>query len=201
MTGQQWIRRSLRHVSAGLRAVGYQASPPTVGRLLRKLKYALRANRKERERGSGHPERSQQFDHIAAQRQAFQDAHLPMVSVDTKKKELIGDFKNGGRDWCQSAELVNVHDFPSEALGRAVPYGVYDLQRNQGYVRVGTSADTPRFAVGAIAGWWEGEGQVAFPGADQLLILADGGGSNSYRSHGSGSSNSSSNSATAGGCA
>ena len=169
-------------MSAGLRAAGHQASPPTVGRLLRKLKDALRANRKERETGSGHPERNQQFDHIAAQRQAYQDAHLPIVSVDTKKKELIGDCKNGGRDWCQSPEVVNVHDFPSEAVGKAVPYGVYDLQRNQGYVRVGTSAETPRFAVGAVAGWWERGGQVAYPGADQLLILADGGGSNSCRS-------------------
>lgn len=182
MSGQKWVRHSLRHVSAELRAVGHQASPPTVGRLLRKLKYSLRANRKERETGSTHPERNQQFDHIAAQRQAYQDAELPIVSVDTKKKELLGDFKNGGRDWCRNPEVVNVHDFPSAALGRAVPYGVYDLQRNQGFVRVGTSADTPRFAVEAIAGWWEREGQVMYPEADQLLILADGGGSNSCRS-------------------
>jgi hypothetical protein len=182
MSGQKWVRHSLRHVSGGLRAVGHGASPPTVGRLLRKLDYSLRANRKERERGSGHPERNQQFGYITAQRQAFQDARLPIVSVDTKKKELIGDFKNAGRDWCQSAEVVNVHDFRSDALGRAVPYGVYDLQRNQGYVRVGTSADTPRFAVEAIVAWWENEGQVVYPEADQLLILADGGGSNSSRS-------------------
>ena len=119
--------------------------------------------------------------HIEEQKQDHREAHMPIISVDTKKKDLIGDFKNAGRDWCQDAELVKVHDFPSEALGRSVPYGVYDLERNRGYVRVGTSADTPQFAVEAIRAWWETEGAGAYPTAEGLLILADGGGSNGWR--------------------
>lgn len=182
MSAQKWVRSSLRHLSARLGVAGHAVSPPTVGRLLRKLKYSVKANRKERETGSDHPERDAQFTHIAGQRQLHQAARLPIVSVDTKKKELIGDCKNGGRDWCQAAEVVKAHDFPSEAEGRSVPYGVYDLQRNQGYVRVGTSADTPQFAVASIRGWWEQEGMAAFPDAPGLLILADSGGSNSCRS-------------------
>jgi hypothetical protein len=143
MSDQKWVRSSLRHLSTRLAELGHRASPPTVRRLLRKLEYSLKANRKERETGSAHPERDAQFMHIEEQKQDHREAHMPIISVDTKKKDLIGDFKNAGRDWCQDAELVKVHDFPSEALGRSVPYGVYDLERNRGYVRVGTSADTP----------------------------------------------------------
>jgi hypothetical protein len=182
MNAQKWVRSSLRHLSARLGAAGHAASPPTVSRLLRKLEYSPKANRKERETGSAHPQRDAQFLHIEAQKQTHQAAQLPIISVDTKKKELIGDFKNTGRDWCGSPEVVSVHDFPSTALGRAVPYGIYDLARNQGFVRVGTSADTPQFAVEAIRGWWEQEGMAAYPGALGLLILADGGGSNSSHS-------------------
>jgi hypothetical protein len=149
-----------------------------VARLLRKLQYSLKANRKEREAGSMHPERDVQFAHIAEQQQAHRVAQRPIISVDTKKKELIGDFKNAGRDWCREAEIVNVHDFPSHAEGRAVPYGIYDLQRNQGHLCVGTSADTPQFAVAAIRGWWEQEGRIHYADASGLLILADAGGSN-----------------------
>jgi hypothetical protein len=181
MSDQQWVRSSLRHLSTRLAELGHAASPPTVGRLLRKLRYSAKANRKERETGSAHPERDAQFVHIEEQKQAHREAHLPIISVDTKKKDLIGDFKNAGRDWCQDAEVVKVHDFPSEALGRSVPYGVYDLDRNRGYVRVGTSADTPQFAVEAIRAWWETEGAGAYATAEGLLILADGGGSNGYR--------------------
>lgn len=182
MSAQKWVRSSLRSLSGRLGVAGHAASPPTVGRLLRMRKYSLKANRKERETGSAHPERDAQFIHITEQKQLHQDAHLPIISVDTKKKELIGDFKNAGRDWCQEPEVVKVHDFPSEALGRSVPYGIYDLQRNQGYVRVGTSADTPAFAVMTIRSWWEQEGEAAFPEAPGMLILADAGGSNSCRS-------------------
>jgi len=182
MSDQKWVRSSLRHLSTRLAELGHAASPPTVGRLLRKLKYSLKANRKERETGSAHPERDAQFVHIEEQKQAHRDTHLPIISVDTKKKDLIGDFKNAGRDWGQDAEVVKVHDFPSEAVGRSVPYGVYDLERNRGYVRVGASADTPQFAVEAIRAWWETEGTVAYAPADGLLILADAGGSNSSRS-------------------
>ena len=184
MSAQRWVRSSLRQLSTRLGGVGHPASPPTVGRLLKQLQYSLQANRKEREVGSGHPERDAQFAHIAEQRQVHHAAQLPIISVDTKKKELIGDFKNAGRDWCRAAELVNVHDFPSQAAGRAVPYGIYDLQRNQGHVCVGTSADTPQFAVAAIRGWWEQEGKAAYPAAAGVLILADAGGSNGCHARG-----------------
>ncbi len=122
-----------------------------------------------------------QFDYIAQQRQAFADAGLPMVSVDTKKKELIGNFKNAGRSWSQEAEAVNVHDFRQQSLGRAVPYGIYDVTHNRGTVYVGSSADTAQFAVDALAHWWQSIGQPSFPQAHHLLILADAGGSNSCR--------------------
>src|SRR2546421_10859804 len=118
---------------------------------------------------------------IARQRQVFEAANWPIISVDTKKKELIGNFKNAGRAWGQGAEAVNVHDFPHDALMRAVPYGIYDVDSNRGSVYVGTSADTPEFAVTALARWWEDEGRRQFPHATQLLILADAGGSNGYR--------------------
>jgi len=182
MSDRKWVRSSLRHLSTRLAELGHAASPPTVGRLLRKRDYSPKANRKERETGSAHPERDAQFMHIEEQKQAHREAHWPIISVDTKKKELIGDFKNAGRDWCQDPEVVKVHDFPSEALGRSVPYGVYDLERNRGYVRVGTSADTPQFAVETIRAWWETEGIGANRSAEGLLILADAGGSNSCRS-------------------
>jgi hypothetical protein len=155
-----------------------------VGRLLKQRDYSLKANRKERETGSATPERDAQFTYIAEQRRAHRAAQLPIISVDTKKKELIGDFKNAGRDWCHEAELVNVHDFPSAAEGRAVPYGIYDVARNRGHVCVGTSADTPAFAVTAIRTWWEQEGRTAYPDGAGLLILADAGGSTSCRFRG-----------------
>jgi hypothetical protein len=184
MNTQKWVRSSLRSLSTRLKGVGHAASPPTVGRLLCALGYSLKANRKERETGSAHPEREVQFQYLAAQRQRHQEAHLPIISVDTKKKELIGDFKNTGRDWCRQPEVVKVHDFPSEAVGRAIPYGIYDVQRNEGYMQVGLSADTPAFAVAAIRAWWEQQGRTAYPDAPRLLILADAGGSNACRSRG-----------------
>jgi hypothetical protein len=175
---QKWVRSSLRHLSARLGALGPAASPPTVGRLLKTLDYALHVNAKKREASAAHPQRNAQFEYLAAQRAAFTTAGWPIISVDTKKKELIGNFKNAGQSWSREAEAVNVHDFPQDALGRAVPYGIYELTRNRGTVCVGQSGDTPRFAVTAIAHWWAGEGCQAFPGTDQLLILADAGGSN-----------------------
>lgn len=180
-SGQKWVRSSLRQLSQRLGARGHPASPPTVGRLLAAQGYAVRVNAKQREARSAHPDRAAQFTHIAEQRQAFAAAGVPVISVDTKKKELIGDFKNAGAAWSQEPEVVNVHDFRSDALGRAVPYGIYDLTHNRGSVVVGTSADTPEFAVAAIADWWDQEGALAFPGATQLLILADSGGSNGCR--------------------
>ncbi len=181
MSGQKWVRSSLRQLSAGLKEAGHPASPPTVARLLDKLGYALHVNAKKVEAGAAHADRNEQFEYIAMQRQAFEAAGLPIISVDTKKKELIGNFKNAGRAWSKGAEAVNVHDFPHDALGRAVPYGIYDLIHNRGTVYVGSSGDTPEFAVDAIARWWEGEGSMTFPWAAQLLILADGGGSNGWQ--------------------
>ncbi len=181
MSDQKWVRSSLRQLSSDLKEAGHPASPPTVARLLDKLGYALHVNAKKVEASAAHPDRNEQFEQIATQRQAFEAAGLPIISVDTKKKELIGNFKNAGRSWSREAEAVNVHDFPQEALGRAVPYGIYDLIHNRGTIYVGSSADTPQFAVDAIARWWESEGRRAFPQAADLLILADGGGSNGYR--------------------
>jgi hypothetical protein len=182
MSEQKWVRASLRSLSRRLGEVGHPVSPPTVRRLLAQHGYRLHANTKQLEVGAAHPDRDQQFQYIAAQRQAFHTAGQPEISVDTKKKELIGAFKNGGRVWSQAATRVNAHDFPQDAAGRAVPYGIYDLTHQRGTVYVGQSADTPRFAVDTLARWWVEEGQDAFPAARELLILADGGGSNSARS-------------------
>lgn len=179
MSEQKWVRSSLRHLS-GLLAPTHSVSHTTVGRLLEQLDYSLKVNVK-RLSGTAHPDRNGQFEYLQSQVAAFRQAGLPIVSVDTKKKELIGNFKNAGRRWCQTAEAVNEHDFEHDALGKAVPYGVYDLLRNQGTVYVGRSADTPEFAVEAITTWWQLEGQPAFATANQLLILCDAGGSNGYR--------------------
>ncbi len=178
---QKWIRSSLRQLSRRLTQAGHPASAPTVSRLLKKRDYSLKVNVKK-EAGEDHPDRDDQFEYIQTQKQAFQDAGLPLISVDTKKKELIGNFRNAGQSWCQEAEVVNVHDFPQDAVGRAVPYGIYELNSNRGSVYVGASADTPQFAVDVITSWWQDEGETSYPHAEQLLILADGGGSNSYRS-------------------
>lgn len=182
MSEQRWVRVSLRQLSRELGEAGHLASPPTVRRLLDDQGYRLHANTKQLESNAAHPDRDQQFGYITEQRQRFGARGQPEISVDTKKKELIGQFKNAGQVWSQEAEAVNVHDFRPDALGRAVPYGIYDLLHNRGTVYVGQSADTPRFAVDLLARWWVDEGHAAFPAASELLILADGGGSNSSRS-------------------
>jgi len=181
MSEQKWVRSSLRQLSQRLTDLGHSVSPPTVGRLLRQLGYSLRVNVKKHEASAAHAERNQQFEQIEAQKQRFRTAGWPIISVDTKKKELIGNFKNTGQAWGQQPEYVNVHDFPQEAVGKAVPYGIYDLMHNRGAVYVGSSADTAQFAVAALTRWWEGEGRVTYPEAKQLLILADSGGSNGCR--------------------
>jgi len=181
MSAEKWVRSSLRHLSRRLGESGHPASRPTVKRLLVTQGYALHVNDKQGEASAHHPERDTQFVQLTAQRRVFAEAGLPIISVDTKKKELVGNFKNAGRGWRRVAERVNVHDFPSDALGHAVPYGIYDLTHNRGTVYVGTSADTPRFAVDVIARWWAEAGQVSFPQATRLLILADAGGSNGCR--------------------
>lgn len=180
MSEQKWVRSSLRPLSRRLRETGKNVCPNTVRRLLRAAKYSLRANVK-RAAGAQHPERNRQFAYLAAQKQAFLADGQPVLSVDTKKKELIGNFKNAGQRWCQEADAVNIHDFPQDAVGRAVPYGVYDVTHNQGYVYVGESADTPEFAVTAIAAWWHTYGQELYPNATRLLIMCDAGGSNGCR--------------------
>lgn len=181
MSQQKWVRSSLRQLSQRLEEGGHPVSHATVARLLDKLGYALHVNAKKVAASASHADRNEQFAYIAAQREAFEAAELPIISVDTKKKELIGNFRNGGRAWSRQAEAVNVHDFPQDGLGRAVPYGVYDVTHNRGTICVGSSADTPQFAVDAITRWWQTAGRTGFPGATQLLILADGGGSNGWQ--------------------
>jgi hypothetical protein len=179
---RKWVRCSLRQLSNLLREEGHRASSTTVSRLLKKMGYSLKANeRKQGQSRTNHPERDEQFRYIASQRETFSAAGLPIISVDTKHKELIGNFRSNGKAWCKKAEQVDEHDFPSAAECRAVPFGIYELIRNKGHVYVGVSNDTPEFAVVSIAKWWEQEGRVAYPKADQLLILADGGGSNGCR--------------------
>jgi len=177
ISGRKWRRSSLRELRHQL---GDRISHTTVGRLLRELDYSLKVNVK-RLTGEPHPDRETQFAYLEHQKQAFLQAGWPVISVDTKKKELIGNFRNPGRRWCQAADAVNEHDFAQDALGKAVPYGIYDLAHQRGYVYVGQSADTPQFAVEMIAEWWRTDGHQAFPTADKLLILCDAGGSNGYR--------------------
>jgi hypothetical protein len=180
MSEQRWVRSSLRTLSVKLKAEGHQASTGVVRRLLKDMRFSLKATKRKQGR-PGCPERDAQFQYIASQKQRFLAAGLPAISVDTKKKELIGEFRNNGRTWRREAEEVHEHDFPSTAECRAVPYGVYDLARNEGFVYVGMSNATPEFAVHSIARWWREEGQRLYPGAAELLILADGGGSNGSR--------------------
>ncbi len=178
----RWLRQSLSKIQEELaERMEISVSRETIRRLLHKEKIRPRSNVK-RLHPKPHPDRDKQFRYLQAQKEAFQQAGWPVISVDTKKKELIGPFYQRGQQWRQEAVAVNTHDFPSYAEGRAVPYGIYDIQNNLGYVAVGQSADTPEFAVEAILWWWQEFGQERYPEAPELLILADGGGSNGYRS-------------------
>lgn len=162
--------------------MGHKVSPNSVGRLLRRLGFSRQGNRKANE-GSHHPDRDAQFEHINIQVLSFQAANQPVISVDTKKKELIGNYKNAGTDWCPEGQprRVNVHDFIDKERGKAIPYGIYDIADNSGWVSVGVTHDTAQFAVNAVRRWWEKMGRPRYPGADRLLITADGGGSNGVR--------------------
>jgi hypothetical protein len=180
VTAQRWIRRSLSSLQTALRAEGYHLSCNTIRRLLLKHDIRPKSNVK-RLHPQPHMDRDRQFDYIQTQRQRFAGAALPIISVDTKKRELIGLFYQAGQTWNASAPSVYLHDFPSDASGKAIPYGIYDVQLNRGYVYVGLSADTPDFAVSALVQWWQQYGQPSYPQASELLILADGGGSNGYR--------------------
>jgi hypothetical protein len=178
--GGCWLNVRLRSLRERLSAVGHRVSIPVISRLLRKRDFRLRVNTKQEE-GASPAERDAQFVYLQAAREQFSSARQPVVSVDTKKKELIGNFKNAGRAWRKEAQRVNVHDFPSQAEGRAVPYGIYDLLHNQGSVYVGDSADTAEFAVDSIADWCSHQMRERFPQATSLLIHADCGGSNANR--------------------
>jgi hypothetical protein len=165
-----------------LRGQGFPVGHNGVWALLKRMGFSLRTAVRKRRGITRDPEqRDEHFRHIASQRQAFSKAGIPVVSVDTKKKELIGEFRQPGRVWCREPPEVNEHDYASQAECLAVPFGVYDVVRNKGYVVVGVSHNTPEFAVASIARWWKEEGQMAYPGAKEALILADGGGGNGSR--------------------
>ena len=182
MRRQLWTSLSLRKLSKDLKGKGHEISYPVVGDCLRQLGYSLQANRKSHE-GSGHMDRNAQFEYISKKAGSFLTDHQPVISVDTKKKELVGNFKNAGREWRPKGapEEVNVHDFIDPKLKRAVPYGVYDINSNTGWVSVGTDHDTAAFAVNAIRRWWKTMGKSRYPKPKGLMVTADGGGSNGYR--------------------
>jgi hypothetical protein len=173
---------SLRNLSKALAAAGHTVCPTVVGNLLRDMGYSLQANRKTRE-GHQHVDRDSQFRYINTKAKAFLRAGQPVISVDTKKKELVGNFRNHGREWRPSGkpENVEIHDFIDPKLKRAVPFGVYDINNNAGWVSVGTDHDTASFAVNAVRRWWRTMGRKRHPKAKRLMVTADSGGSNGYR--------------------
>jgi len=182
----RWTCKSTRVLAAELFAQhGIRIGDETVARLLRERGYSLQATSKAVE-GAQHPDRNAQFEHINKKAQACIKRGVPFISVDTKKKELVGNFQNAGREWhgTGAPERVDVHDFPDDAIGKAIPYGVYDVAANDGFVNVGTDHDTPVFAVISIETWWKHMGQKRYPDARELFITADAGGSNGYRLHG-----------------
>jgi transposase len=182
MSALRWTSKSTRTLAEELTAQGHRVSASTVGQLLHQAGYSLQANVKVRE-GSAHEDRDAQFRYLNEQVAGHQQGGAPVVSVDTKKKELVGDYKNNGQEWMPQGqpERVQVHDFPDPKVGKAIPYGIYDVAANTGWVSVGQDHDTSAFAVATLRRWWAFVGQIAYPKADRLLICADGGGSNGYR--------------------
>jgi hypothetical protein len=179
---QKWVRSSARKLAERLKEQGFHVSFNAVWALLKRMGFSMKMNVRNRRGVSRDPaRRDEQFNYMASQRKAFRQTRCPMISVDTKKKELIGNFRSKGQAWCREAPEVDEHDFSSQAECLAVPFGVYDMTKNTGYVVVGLSYNTPEFAVTAIARWWQEEGRVTHPDADQLLIFADGGGGNGSR--------------------
>lgn len=178
----RWTSKSVRHLAEELNQMGHQVSHRIVADLLHSMGYSLQANQKTLE-GASHPDRDAQFENINRQAQEYLATADPVISVDTKKKELVGVFKNGGREWRPKGqpEKVKVHDFVDPELGRAIPYGVYDLATNSGWVSVGVDHDTSTFAVETVRRWWHSMGRESYPTAERLLITADGGGSNGSR--------------------
>jgi Rhodopirellula transposase DDE domain len=182
MSPLRWTCKSLRRLAWELRTLGHEISHTTVAELLKQLNFSLQANRKTRE-GESHPDRNAQFGYINQAVSVALAEKQPVISVDTKKKELVGDFKNNGREWRPQGdpEQVRVHDFLIEELGRAIPYGVYDLAANDGWVNLGMDHDTAAFAVHSIRRWWQEIGRARYRQANKLVITADGGGSNGSR--------------------
>jgi transposase len=179
----RWSCKSLRKLAAELAEQGHCISVQSVSNLLHQRGYSLQANRKTEE-GASHPDRDAQFAYINGRTQQFQQRGQPVVSVDAKKKELVGNYKNGGREWQPKGEPeeVRVYDFVDAALGKAIPYGVYDLSKNAGWVSVGVDHDTAEFAAATLLRWWEQMGKLMYPQASELQVMADGGGSNGSRS-------------------
>lgn len=180
MTGLKWTRKTTEKIARELQKLAIGVSAKTVGRLLKTLQYSLKVNHKKIASGAS-PDRDAQFEQIASHRKRCEKKGIPVISVDTKKKELVGNFKNAGAAWGKKAIAVKDHDFRSEGLGMAAPYGIYDVRANTGSVFIGTSHDTPQFAVASIEKWWRYHGKRRYGSAKELLILADCGGSNGYR--------------------
>jgi len=177
-----WTTKSTKNLAAALTSSGHPVSDRTVARMLQGLGFSLQGNAKVIE-GRQHEDRDAQFHYLAAQAAEHAGAGQPVISVDAKKKELVGEFKNGGREYqpVGEPEQVNVHDFPDKELGKAIPYGIYDVSDNSGWVSVGVDHDTSAFAVATLRTWWDTVGKSRYPAADRLLICADGGGSNGHR--------------------
>jgi len=179
----RWTCKSTRHLARELQRQGYRIGDRKVAGLLHQMQYSLQANAKTIE-GSDHPDRNAQFEYINAQTKKFLRQDVPVISVDTKKKELVGNFSNGGQEWQPQGEPERtlLHDFPDKELGKVIPYGIYDVGQNQGWVSVGIDHDTAEFAMDSILSWWKHMGCKTYPEATELLIMADAGGSNSSRS-------------------
>jgi len=181
----RWTCKSVRTLALELRKKGFTVSYPTVASLLHEQEYSLQANRKTSEGKADHPDRDKQFNYINRKVKKFISLNIPVISVDTKKKELIGNYKNGGKEWTKKGKFKKVlsHDFPDPKVPKAVPYGVYDIGDNSGWVNVGIDADTAEFAVESIRQWWRRLGRKKYSAATALMICADSGGSNAHRSH------------------
>jgi hypothetical protein len=179
----RWICKSTRTIAAALSKIGHPVSHVKVAQLLHAQDYSLQSNFKTKEGSDDHPDRDAQFRHISAEVKKYLTQGLPVISVDTKKKELVGNYKNQGQQWLPEKQPtpVHAHDFAAPAIPRAYPYGIYDIGRNTGFVNVGTDHDTGEFAVASIRGWWRAEGRHLYPKTERILITADGGGSNGYR--------------------
>lgn len=180
MSEKKWTHQTSEKIAGALIEYGIKVSATVVRRLLHQMDYSLKSNKKCLSAGNS-SDRDPQFHMIKQLRAEFTKARDPVISIDTKKKELIGPFKNQGKTWCETAKKVNDHDFRSAAVGMAAPYGIYDTEHNHGFLVVGQSADTPEFAVNCIGKWWRGYGREHYPEAKRILILADGGGSNGSR--------------------